>query len=152
MAFIIREFTMEDYDAAYELWDTTPGMGLSEADTSENIGRFLERNPGISQSAVNQDGALIGTILGGHDGRRGFLYHLAVRTAYRGQGIGEALVSAALQGLSNQSIDKCHIMVLADNYVGQGFWSKVGWQKRDNLFIYSANVKPTCQESSDCPC
>ncbi|WP_438447913.1 GNAT family N-acetyltransferase [Gorillibacterium sp. sgz5001074] len=149
----IREFTMDDYDAAYRLWAATPGMGLSEADEPDALRRYLSRNPGLSFVAVEENGDLAGTVLCGHDGRRGFLYHLAVRTDLRGRGTGDTLVTAALEGLRRENIVKCHIMVLMDNAVGQRFWEKIGWLKRPNLFLYSSNVRPEQTGSSrDCPC
>lgn len=149
----IVEFTMEHYSAAYGLWSCTPGMGISDADSPEAIGRYLDRNPGTSFAAVLEDGTLAGTVLCGHDGRRGYLYHLAVGAELRGRGIGERLAAAALEALRRESIDKCHILVLMDNAVGQRFWEKSGWQKRENLFLYSAAVRDTPSGTPDtCPC
>jgi N-acetylglutamate synthase len=147
----IRLFTMEDYPAAYALWSSMPGIGLSDSDGEDEIRSFLLRNPDLSYVAVNDGGTIVGTVLAGHDGRRGFLYHLAVHPGFRGQKAGERLVSAALQALRRQNIIKCHIMVLADNEIGQGFWSKIGWLKRDNLIIYSMNV-PGATGGSEDPC
>lgn len=153
MSVKIEAFTMQHYESAISLWKTTPGMGLSEADEPDAIRRYLARNPETSFVAVDEDGTVAGTVLCGHDGRRGYLYHLAVRTTHRGQGIGESLVNAAMDGLRRERIDKCHIMVLMDNAVGQGFWEKIGWLKRDFLYLYSSNVNPCDAAANDsCPC
>lgn len=147
----IRLFTMEDYPAAYALWSSVPGIGLSDSDGEAEIRSFLERNPDLSFVAVNEEGKVAGTVLAGHDGRRGFLYHLAVHPGFRGQKAGERLAAAALQALGRMNIMKCHIMVLADNEIGQAFWSKIGWVKRDNLIIYSMNT-PEAAGCSEDPC
>ncbi|MNC45635.1 Acetyltransferase YpeA [compost metagenome] len=136
----IRPFRMEDYHRAYELWSRTPGMGLSDSDSEDGIRSFLERNPGLSFVAGKEDGDVLGTVLAGHDGRRGFLYHLAVSTTCRGQGIGGRLVQSALAALHSQNIVKCHIMVLDHNELGQAFWSGQGWLRRDNILLYSQNL------------
>ena len=136
----IRPFLMDDYHLAYDLWSRTPGMGLSASDSEDNIRRFLERNPGLSFVAEDNAGGVQGTVLAGHDGRRGFLYHLAVSAACRGQGTGRQLVQAALEALGNQSIMKCHIMVLDDNELGQSFWSGQGWLRRGNILLYSQDI------------
>jgi N-acetylglutamate synthase len=151
MSLQIREFSMDDYEEAYLLWEATPGMGLSDADSPVNIRSYLDRNPGLSFVAASNGSKLAGTILAGHDGRRGFIYHLAVRPEARGNGIGEALVKAALDGLLRQGIAKCHILVLADNVIGQRFWAKAGWQQRDNLLIYSMDTARSGKPSSS-PC
>lgn len=156
MTIRIRAFNMDDYAEAYRLWEETPGMGLSDADSPDSIRSYLERNPGLSfVAAAEGAGGLAGTVLAGHDGRRGFLYHLAVRPEYRGRGIGEALAKAALDGLLRQGIAKCHLMVLADNNLGQRFWAKAGWQKRDNLYLYSSDTHPNGLAGGGggtCPC
>ncbi|MNP38949.1 Acetyltransferase YpeA [compost metagenome] len=115
-------------------------MGLSDSDSEDGIRSFLERNPGLSFVAGNEDGDVLGTVLAGHDGRRGFLYHLAVSTTCRGQGIGGRLVQSALAALHSQNIVKCHIMVLDHNELGQAFWSGQGWLRRDNILLYSQNL------------
>jgi ribosomal protein S18 acetylase RimI-like enzyme len=137
---LIREFTMEDYVQSVELWKSTPGVGLSRADERDKICAFLLRNPGLSFVAADEHDAVAGTVLAGHDGRRGFLYHLAVTPAHRGQGLGRRLAQASLDALMQQQIAKCHILVLDSNIGGQHFWSGLGWQLRDNLLIYSRDL------------
>jgi ribosomal protein S18 acetylase RimI-like enzyme len=132
---------MEDYHRAYEFWSRTPGMGLSDSDSEDGIRRFLERNPAISFVAEDETGSMQGTVLAGHDGRRGFLYHLAVSADCRGQGTGSSLVRSALGALRSQNIIKCHIMVLDHNELGQCFWSGQGWVRRDNILLYSQDIE-----------
>ncbi|MFF2019161.1 GNAT family N-acetyltransferase [Paenibacillus sp. NPDC058177] len=137
---IYRAMTADDYDAAYELWVNTEGMGLNEADSREGILRFLERNPGLSQVCVHEDGSLAGTALCGHDGRRGFLYHVAVSHASRGKGAGRELVARCLDKLRENGIGKCHLMVFKENQKGRQFWEELGWQYRDDIALYSRDT------------
>jgi N-acetylglutamate synthase len=135
----LREFTMDDYDAAYALWQSVEGVGLSEADEPGNIRRYLERNPGQSFVAW-EDGKLVGAVLAGNDGRRGFLNHLAVSPACRRRGVGRELVKRCLSALAAQGMRKCHIFVIADNQAGKRFWSRIGWEERTALVVMSSDV------------
>lgn len=134
-----RPMIAGDYEAAYRLWENTAGMGLSGADSREEILRYLERNPGISQVCVNEDGTLAGTAMCGHDGRRGYMYHVAVSGSSRGSGAGREMVSRCLGKLREAGIMKCHLMVIEDNSLGRSFWSGIGWQERDGLVLFSQN-------------
>jgi ribosomal protein S18 acetylase RimI-like enzyme len=103
MAIAVRTFAMEDYDSAYALWNRSEGIGLSQADERENIARYLGRNPGQSFVAT-ESGELVGAVLCGNDGRRGFLHHLAVDPGCRRRGVGRALVKRCLEALASQGM------------------------------------------------
>ena len=135
----VRELTIDDYDAAYALWKSTEGVGLSAADSRENIASFLSRNPGLSFVA-EADGAIVGTALCGCDGRRGFLYHMAVAPSHRRTGVGRALVQRCLRGLADLGMRKCHLFVLAENAAGRAFWQRIGWEERTTLVVMSHDV------------
>lgn len=139
-AFHIREFRREDYDAAYSLWDASEGIGLSAADSRENIESFLVQNPGLSFVARSADGSLSGALLASCDGRRGFLYHCAVAKSHRRQGIGKALVERSLAALAARGMRKCHIFVTADNTEGKRFWQRMGWEERTTIHVMSHDV------------
>jgi len=128
---------LADYSQVLALWQETEGMGLSQADTREAIGRYLKRNRGLSLVGLTGAGQLAGAVLCGHDGRRGLLHHLAVRTGCRGRGLGQALVEQCLAGLARAGIDKCHLLVLADNQSGRDFWLRTGWHERPELVLMS---------------
>ncbi|WP_151736353.1 GNAT family N-acetyltransferase [Paenibacillus tengchongensis] len=132
----LREMTIEDYDQMYELWQRSEGVHVSQADSRDSIAGYLRRNPGLS-FVGESGGRVVGTILCGHDGRRGFIYHMAVDPDYRHQQLGQRLAEASLNGLSAQGIDKCHIFVIDDNASGNGFWQAVGWEKRSGFSVYS---------------
>ncbi|QHW35396.1 GNAT family N-acetyltransferase [Paenibacillus rhizovicinus] len=131
--------TINDYDQMLALWNAIEGLALSAADSKPNIAMYLERNPGLSY-VFEADGLIVGTVLCGHDGRRGFIYHAAVNPAYRNQRIAQQLISKSLQGLREAGIDKCHLFVLDDNEIGQAFWSRRGWEKRSGFAVYSTDV------------
>jgi N-acetylglutamate synthase len=136
----IRTLDIEDYDLVINLWKTTEGVGLSDADSKDNINMFLQRNPGLSLVA-EYGGELVGAILCGHDGRRGYLHHLAVRQDQKLKGIGSELVKKSLKQLRAIGIKKCHIFVFQDNVQGIKFWTKQGWETRQDLHIMSAHTE-----------
>lgn len=132
----IHEMEISGYDEIYELWCNTSGMGLSGADSKGRIERFLLRNRGLSFVCRDKD-KIVGTILCGHDGRRGYIYHVTVADEYRGRGLGRRLVETSLDRLKAEGIDKCHLFVFADNAIGNGFWASTGWEKREDIIVYS---------------
>ncbi len=136
MSIVIREMTIQDYDQVLTLWQASEGVGLSDADSEESIACYLERNPDIS--FVAHDGEhLVGAVLCGHDGRRGYIHHLAVSQSHRRQGLGRALVERCLSALRRDGIDKCHIFVFADNRDTIAFWKSIGWTQRVELIVMS---------------
>ncbi len=137
---MVREMLVTDYDRMYELWDKTPGVGLSSADTRQNIHNFLVRNPGCSFIAEIEN-RLIGTVMSGHDGRRGYIYHLTIDEEYRRQGLAKTLIVKSLESLKEIGIQKCHLFVFRDNYVGNSFWEGIGWTRRDELYIFSKELE-----------
>ena len=122
-----------DYREVHALWMACAGMGLNNLDDSEEgIRRFLERNPDTCLVAV-EEGHIVGAVLAGSDGRRGYLYHTAVHPHFRGRGIGRTLVEAALDALEAQGIHKAALVVFARNEAGNGFWEKLGFTTREDL-------------------
>ncbi|MGI6363975.1 MAG: GNAT family N-acetyltransferase [Bacillota bacterium] len=140
----IREMTIQDYDRLYALWAGTRGMGLRSVDDSrEGIDRFLRRNPNTCFVA-ERAGDIVGAIISGHDGRRGYIYHTAVKEEFRGQGIGKELVNRALAALKAEGITRCGLFVFADNVAGQNFWLSQGWVTRPDLVYFNL---PLCPEN-----
>ena len=132
----IAEMTMSDYDSTYALLSATPGIGLRMADSRQSVERYLARNPGLSFVA-RSGGAIVGCVMCGHDGRRGYLQHLAVDPAFRLKGVGRALVHHCLEALKKLGIEKTHLDVLTDNQHAHRYWTRLGWKKRDDLMRYS---------------
>jgi putative acetyltransferase len=119
---------LEDYDDLVAFWTGKEGVELNESDTREAIGRYLERNPGLSLVARDEAGRIVGAILCGHDGRRGYLHHLAVDPACRGRGLGRALVERCLANLRAIGVPRCNIFYMADNPNGKAFWERLGYK------------------------
>lgn len=134
--FRLRLMTADDYEAAFALWRVCDGVGLRGADSRPAILRFLARNPDTCFVAAI-DKRIVGTVLASQDGRRGYLYHLAVLPDYRGAGCGRALVERALAAIHACGIEKCHIHVFKDNSTGREFWRELGWQERQETMIMS---------------
>ena len=127
MSMQIRKMLLSDYDNVYNLWLNTPGMGLNTTDDSETgFERYLLRNPDTCFVAEKENG-IIGAVLSGHDGRRGLIYHLAVKVSERDRGVGTALLECALEALKREEISKVYIMVFKDNEKGHAFWEKRGF-------------------------
>ncbi|MFJ2042581.1 MULTISPECIES: GNAT family N-acetyltransferase [unclassified Paenibacillus] len=139
--YTYNEMTIDHYDQAIKLWERTPGMGLSEeVDSRKAISAYLQRNPGLSYVCLDENKNLIGTVLCGNDGRRGFMYHVAVDPAHRGRSIAKTLIRFSLEQLRHAGIMKCHLMVLDDNEIGNRFWASQGWQRRDHILLYSSST------------
>ena len=132
----IRPMTIEDYDEVYAMWLITSKRALSSADERGQIERYLKRNEGLSQVALI-DGKIVGTVLAGHDGRRGFIHHMAVLPEYRRRHIGHALAEKAIAKIKSEGIEKTHIFCYQDNETGQKFWRDFGFIKRDDIFDFS---------------
>lgn len=123
----------EDYGEICELWRSVPGMGLNNLDDSEEgIARFLSRNP-LTNFVVRTAEGIVGTVLCGHDGRRGGLYHLAVLPEMQGRGFGCALVNAATDALKKEGISKVSAHVFANNEEGNRFWDRMGFADRSDV-------------------
>lgn len=129
----IRVMTIADYGRVYALWMTCRNMGFNNLDDSrEGIEKYLKRNPDTCFVALEGD-ALAGVILCGHDGRRGFIHHMAVAEGYRDNGIGTALVDAALSAFRAEGIHKVALVAFKYNEAGNAFWEKMGFTVREDL-------------------
>lgn len=133
---MIRTMTIDDYDMVYTLWMKIKGFAMRSVDDSrEGLNRFLRRNPSTSVVAV-EDGLVVGTILCGHDGRRGCMYHVCVDPAYRLRGIGKAMVIYAMEALKKEQISKVSLIAFTENDIGNAFWKDIGWTRREDLNYY----------------
>ena len=137
----IREMVAADYLALRGLWESSEGIGLSDADSPAGFERFLDRNRGLSLIAVD-GGRLVGAALCGHDGRRGYIHHLAVSLSHRRRGIARALVTRCLSTPDAEGVQKCHVFVLDDNTAGSAFWEASGWAERVELAVFSRGTAP----------
>ena len=133
---MVRIMTIEDYEGVYALWKKIKGFGIRSIDDSkEGVARFLKRNPTTSVVA-EKDGRIVGSILCGHDGRRGCLYHICVDEDYRRHGIGKRMVVFAMKALKEEKINKVSLIAFTENDIGNAFWNTIGWTERLDLNYY----------------
>ncbi len=129
----IRQMTLNDYDAVYSLWMSCRGMGLNNLDDSQNgIAKFLNRNPDTCFVAEYEN-KIVGAIMVGNDGRRGYIYHTAVHPEYRHCGIASELTANAMFALKKAGINKVALVVFEKNENGNAFWEKIGFTARNDL-------------------
>jgi ribosomal protein S18 acetylase RimI-like enzyme len=134
-----REFVMADYDAAIALWSCEEGIEICEGDSREEMAEFLKRNPGLSQVA-EVDGEIGGVALCSHDGRRGWIYHLAVAPAHRRRKVGQQLLDACVNGLRDAGLKRAIILVAGDNPGGHEFWLRNGWENIDGAIAMTREL------------
>ena len=133
---MVRIMTIEDYEGVYALWKKIKGFGIRSIDDSkEGVARFLKRNPTTSVVA-EKDGRIVGSILCGHDGRRGCLYHVCVDEDYRRHGIGKRMVVFAMKALKEEKSNKVSLIAFTENDIGNAFWNTIGWTERLDLNYY----------------
>ncbi len=131
-----RAMRVDDFDGAILLWRRCEGVGLRDSDSPAGLATYLRRNPGLSFVA-EIDECIVGSLLAGHDGRRGYLQHLAVAPEHRRRGIGSQLLSRCLDALETAGIAKIHVHVFDDNHAGRDFYQRRGWHQRSEIRLYS---------------
>ena len=134
MGYVIEEMFLSHFDQAMQLWRTSDGVHLKSVDSRETIGRFLERNSGLSYVAV-EDGRIIGAVLCSHDGRIGYLTHLAVDPEYRRQGIGRSLVGRCLYALMGVGVSQCALMIFEEDQNALNFFKKIALAERVEILM-----------------
>ena len=138
----IRKMLFSDYDNVYNLWLNTPGMGLNTIDDSrKGIEKYMIRNPNTCFVA-EKDGEIVGVILSGHDGRRGLIYHMAVKASERGQGVGNDLLDHAMGALNNEGITKVYVIIFKNNAAGNAFWEKRGFAIPEESLYRAKEIIP----------
>jgi|SRR4030095_930470 N-acetylglutamate synthase len=136
-----EEMNPGHFEEAKQLWAETEGMELTVGDSKQSLEKYLSRNPAMSficRDSQNEN--LLGTILCGHDGRRGFIYHVAVDKNYRRKNIAKQLVDLSLKALKKSGIERCSLMVKTTNNDAYSFWEKMGWRGRTDLFMFSKDL------------
>ncbi len=133
---IYRNMSIDDYGGMIGLGRRCDGLLLRDSDSRAGIDKYLQRNPGTSFVAQLGD-ELVGTILAGHDGRRGYIMHVAVAKAHRCRGIGGRLLQLSLDALKGEGIEKAHVHVAAENRLGRDYWARRGFHHRGEIELYS---------------
>jgi ribosomal protein S18 acetylase RimI-like enzyme len=136
MDYRIEEMSIDHYDEARALWQASEGVALSSVDSRDNIKRFLERNSGMSFIVMDND-VLVGAVLCSHDGRMGYLTHLAVDKTHRRKGLGRSLVGRCLYTLMSIGISKCTLLVMEYDAGAMAFWESIGLKGRVDLLMMS---------------
>jgi ribosomal protein S18 acetylase RimI-like enzyme len=129
----IREMALADHAAVHRIWRDSEGICVVGEDSRKGIKLYLSRNPGLCFVAI-VDSKIVGTVLCGHDGRRGILRHLAVKPRFRKLGIGRALTERCLRSLSRGGIRKCNLFVMDDNPSGMRFWRRLGGKLHEDKY------------------
>lgn len=137
MAYDLSSMTPADYNEVVALWQASEGVGGTEP--RGELEAYLARNPGLSLVA-RDNGKLVGAVMCGHDGRRGYLYHLAVASSHRGQGIGRAIVERCHEQLRAAGIRRCTIFLFVDNHDGEKFWRQIGFRERTDLKAFAFDL------------
>ena len=135
-----RLMHISDYDSIYNLWMNTPGMGLNSVDDSKDgIEKFLKRNP-TTCFVAEEDSKIVGVIMAGNDGRRGYIYHTAVLAEFRGKHIAKTLVDNVMCAMKKEGITKVALVVFEKNQNGNGFWEKIGFTVRNDLIYRNKTI------------
>lgn len=136
----LRVMEEADYKKVKELWMSIKGFSIRSIDDSEEgVKKFIRRNPTTSVVAYCKE-ELVGSILCGHDGRRGCLYHVCVREEYRKHGIGKKMVTFCMEALKKEGINKVSLIAFKQNQLGNGFWKTMGWTMREDLNYYDLTL------------
>ncbi len=136
---IIRNMLPSDYDALIKLWTSSPDIGVNPDDSKEYITKFLVRNPNTNFVAI-ENNEIVGNVMAGHDGYRGYIHHTCVSEKFRGKGIGTALVKAAVDAVKAEGINKVFLVVFKTNEKGNAFWEKQGFKIRDDLYYRDLRI------------
>jgi ribosomal protein S18 acetylase RimI-like enzyme len=134
-----RKFVLDDYDAAIALWKGVEGVEICEGDSREEIAEYLKQNPGLSRVA-EADGEIVGVALCSHDGRRGWIYHLAVAQPYRRRKVGKLLIDDCVDELRKLGLKRAIILVAGDNPAGHQFWLQNGWEDIDGAIAMTREL------------
>lgn len=141
MNICIREFRYpEDYASALRLWSTSgDGVRVGPSDAPAEIEKKLQRDPDLFLVAA-VDGELVGTVIGGFDGRRGLVYHLAVAAAHRRQGISRRLMQELESRLRNKGCIRCYLVVRSGNEDAMLHYDRLGWQRLGDDILYAKDL------------
>jgi len=132
----IRPFVYpDDYRAVHALWSTAgPGVHLGPSDAPEEIAKKVYREADLFLVAESR-GQIVGTVMGGFDGRRGLIYHLVVSQEMRRSGIGSALMSVLEERLQEKGCLRAYLLVTKDNPDALHFYETIGWETMDILIF-----------------
>lgn len=128
----IRQYRhSEDYTSVYQVWKSVgEGIHISFSDSPEELEKLVTKSPGLFFLAVDGD-KVIGTVMGGFDGRRGLVYHLAVLPEYQNRNIGSYLLNRVEEALFEVGCRKVYLFILPENMDRAGFYQNLGYEQMD---------------------
>ncbi|MBT3336729.1 MAG: GNAT family acetyltransferase [Anaerolineae bacterium] len=137
----IRPFSFpEDYKDVYTLWERSgDGIHLRRSDSPAEIEKKIARDPDLFLLAETAD-SVIGAVMGGFDGRRGMMYHLAVAPEYRRKGVANLLVDALEVRLKAKGCIRYYLLVTKDNEEAIRFYQARGWENMDDLYAFAKDL------------
>jgi len=131
----------QDYPAVKQLWENSgPGVHLGRSDAPDEIIKEQARDPDLFLVA-EADGSLIGSVIGGFDGRRGMIYHLAVQAEFRRLGVGRALMEEVEQRLKACGCLRAYLMVVEGNETAERFYDGLGWAPMNGIITYAKDLE-----------
>ena len=138
---LIREFKYpEDYEQAARLWQSMEkGVRFSRSDVPAEIEKKMKRDPDLFLVA-EEAGDIVGTVIGGFDGRRGLVYHLAVAESHRRLGIAGWLMNELEKRLIAKGCIRSYLVVHADNAEARALYEKREWVLLADDVIYSKDI------------
>ena len=138
----IREFRFPtDYESVYKLWESIEkGVHVGRSDTLAEIQKKISRDPDLFLIAELEE-KIIGSVIGGFDGRRGLIYHLAVAVSFRGMGIGSCLMDEVEARLRAKGCLKCYLLVTSDNTEVEDYYRQRGWQPMDSVHLFGKELQ-----------
>lgn len=131
----IKKFTMESYKTVLNLWKKS-GIHVGSSDTKEQLEKMLQRNPNLFLIGMVDD-RIIGVVIGGFDGRRGYVHHLAIDPDYQRKGYGKKLMRDLLNEFREMGVHKIHLFIEKYNEDVVEFYENKGWEIRDDLIMMS---------------
>lgn len=132
----VEKAQLTDMVPMLNLWKATPGLGVGKGDGEDSLRDFMQRNPSTCL-VLRIDEGIVATVLGGFDGRRGYIYHLAVHPDYQGKGYGKVLLNQVISELKSLGALKIHLFVFNDNQLAAGFYNHQGWELRQDIQVFS---------------
>jgi ribosomal protein S18 acetylase RimI-like enzyme len=132
----VEKAQLTDMGLMLDLWKATPGLGVGKGDGEDSLRDFMQRNPSTCLVLRVSEG-IVGTVLGGFDGRRGYIYHLAVHPDYQAKGYGKVLLNQVISELKSLGALKIHLFVFSDNQPATEFYRHLGWELRQDIQVFS---------------
>lgn len=131
----IRTMNSRDHGELVRLWSSFPGNAITGADSPKEFEAFLAKNGSFCFTACEDD-EVVGSVMAGSDGRRGYVYHLAVRADHQRKGFGGALMRRVEDALLKSGLEKIHLFIFSDN-PAIAFYEKSGWHVRNDITVMS---------------